>query len=169
MRELLKHPYNCDRRTKPPQTPMPEILQPAPEIRNRRGLFMVAFLFAGQGTRPPVRREEKGRKKVRVWVHQVSNQEPCGFEPGIPAGRALKSGGGRWGLEGDARRAGRHPPPSCLRRGECRRGGVGRIAGPYGVSHTGVKEDARSMPRRPPKKKLDGQNFFEAPVKPRRG
>jgi hypothetical protein len=54
---------------------MPEILQPAPEIRNRRGLFMVAFLFAGQGTRPPVRREEKGRKKVRVWV-QDSNQEP---------------------------------------------------------------------------------------------
>ena len=51
---------------------MPEILQPAPEIRNRRGLFMVAFCFAGQGTRPPVRQEEKDEKKVGV----------SGFEPG---------------------------------------------------------------------------------------
>jgi hypothetical protein len=111
LRELLKHPYNCGRRTKSPQTPMPEILQPAPEIRNRRGLFMVAFLFAGQGTRPPVRREEKGRKKVRVWV-QDSNQEPCGFEPGIPAGRALKSGGAA-GARGHCKE-GRSAPPTLV-------------------------------------------------------
>jgi len=71
-RELLKHPYNCERRTKSPQTPTPETLQPAPEIRNRRGLFMVAFPFAGQGTRPPVRCEDE-----RKWGCQDSNREPC--------------------------------------------------------------------------------------------
>ena len=102
---------------------MPEILQPAPEIRNRRGFFMVAFLFAGQGTRPPIRREEKGRKKVRVWV-QDSNQEPCGFEPGIPAGRALKSGAvGARGQVGT-------PHPRASGVGSAGVAGLGALRGP---------------------------------------
>ncbi len=103
---------------------MPEILQPAPEIRNRRGLFMVAFLFAGQGTRPPVRREEKGRKK--------SAGVGSGFEPGtlwirtgIPAGRALKSGGavGARGQVGTS-----HPRASGV--GSAGVAGLGALRGP---------------------------------------
>jgi len=108
---------------------MPEILQPAPEIRNRRGLFMVAFLFAGQGTRPPVRREEKGRKKVRVWV-QVSNQEPCGFEPGIPARGALKSGGGGGGSRAMEGGQVGTPHPRASGVGSAGVAGLGALRGP---------------------------------------
>ena len=93
----MKASYNCERRTKSPQTPTPETLQPAPEIRNRRGLFMVAFPFAGQGTRPAVRREGKGRQKVGC---QDSNREPCIPGLGCSGGRfyvppRAREGGGR--------------------------------------------------------------------------
>ena len=108
---------------------MPEILQPAPEIRNRRGLFMVAFLFAGQGTRPPVRREEKGRKKVRVWV-QDSNQEPVWIRTGNPGGTGTEIRGRAEGLKGDGRRAGRHPPPSASGVGSAGVAGLGALRGP---------------------------------------
>ena len=61
---------------------------------------MVALLFrvAGQGTRLPVRREEKGRKKVRVWV-QDSNQEPVWIRTGNPGGTGTEirgAVGARW-------------------------------------------------------------------------
>ena len=52
-------------------------------------------------------------------------------------GTEIRGGGGAQGRWKEGRSA---PPTLGLRRGECRRGGVGRIAGPYGVSHTDYEE-----------------------------
>jgi hypothetical protein len=122
--------YNCGRRTKSPQTH-------AGNSATGAGNSQPAWPFYGcvpvRRTRHPTARPTRGKGTKK------SAGVGSGFEPGTlwirtgnPGGTGTEIRGG-----GGGSRAGRHPPPSCLRRGECRRGGVGRIAGPYGVSHTG--------------------------------
>ena len=111
---------------------------PCRKFCNRRRKFAtgVAFLWlrsCSPDKAPDCPSDERKRDEKKCGCgFRIRTRSLCGFEPGIPAGRALKAGA----AVGEGGFAGRHPPPSCLRRGEGRRGGVGRIAGPYGVSHT---------------------------------
>ena len=131
---------------------------PRRKFCNRRRKFAtgVAFLWllSVSPDKAPDRPSDKRKRTKKVGV---SGFEPRAlwFEPESPTGTGGQGGGGL-GYWAQGRRAVRHPPPSCLRRGECRRGGVGRIAGPYGVSHIGGGADQEDPPA-PPTKKLKSQ------------